>query len=239
MWKVLKYVLFGGEPPFAPSRPQPQPPSFDVFSPAAWDSFWETRLAAFSPPIELSHYVEPVRAALPRMRTQNARTVLSVGCGVALDVRAFAAAGFAVTALDVSAVAIRYARTTELTSKSTPHYLDRSDLCSGGSLEFVLADLFDTAQCPGPYDVVICRNTLQYFQYAGRLRAALNAVVGRLAPAGFLFIGTHGAIPAFDAIDDLLIESGFRLVRGWDVQPADLFPKRPAERVAWHMCGTG
>ena len=221
-----------------PTRPMPQPPGFDVFSPAAWDVWWKERLAAHTPPIELCHLWEPIRPALPRMRAENARSVLSVGCGICLDLRAFAAAGLAVTGLDISSVAIEYARTTVLGDR-IQHFLDDADLRPGGTLELAHGDLFDSAQCPGPYDVVLCRSTIQYFHFDGRLPAAIAAIADRLAPSGLLIIGTHGAIPAFYAIDDALVAAGFRLVNRFEARPSDLFPTKPGERLAWHVCSTG
>jgi len=154
-------------------------------------------------------------------------------------VRAFCAAGFAVTGLDISRVALAYARRGESWEAFRTHFLGDVEERPGGTCAFVEGDLFDSAVCPGPYDIVMCRNTIQYFQHDGRLEAALASLVRRLTPTGILLIGTYGAVPAFDVIDDWLSLNGFQLVRGGAAGPEAMFPKPPYRRVAWTLCSTG
>jgi len=224
---------------FQPTRPQPLPPSFDVFDGKAWDEFWRKQLNEHSPPLTLYHFEEPVRTVLARMRADGARSVLSVGCGICLDARAFAAAGYSVTGLDVSPVALKYARESSLPADLVSHFLDASELRPGGTVEFVQGDLFEPTCCRGPYDVVLCRDTIQYFEYAGRLPTALEAVSARLASGGLLVLTSHGMVSAFYSIDDWLKANGFRLVNNFYAEPTELFREHPAELVAWHTRSTG
>ena len=105
------------------------------------------------------------------------RTVLCAGNGVSDKAGLLAAAGFDVTALDISPTATRLAESFEQ---------NRDRLA--GRLEFVAGDLLDKAICPGPVDVVIERRTVQTFPARER-PAALRALTARLGPVG-IFV-TH------------------------------------------------
>ena len=69
--------------------------------------FWSTRYAARRTPWDLRGVPEPLRAFLARCRTSG--SVLIPGCGSGYEVGAFHDAGFDVTALDFSPVAIEQA----------------------------------------------------------------------------------------------------------------------------------
>jgi hypothetical protein len=60
----------------------------------------------------------------------------------------------------------------------------------GGSLSLATGDLADPGVCPGPYDVVIERRTLQLFPEAERLEA-LNRLVARLSNRGVFVSQEH------------------------------------------------
>jgi hypothetical protein len=96
------------------------------------------------------------------MREYGLRTVLCVGNGVSQEPKALAAAGFDVTALDLSAVVVRSAAEDEADDARTIDYI-----CSAGThrpgarVSFVVGDLRDASVCPGPFDVVIERRTVQ------------------------------------------------------------------------------
>ena len=109
------------------------------------------------------------------------RTILCAGNGVSQEPKALAAAGFDVTALDISTVAVSSAKQCND---------DRClDFCSpkirrpGGHVEFAVGDLLDATVCPGPFDVVIERRTIQWFGEHERA-AALSALSGRLGQSG-------------------------------------------------------
>ncbi|MGE3707975.1 MAG: class I SAM-dependent methyltransferase, partial [Vicinamibacterales bacterium] len=123
------------------------------------------------------------------MRQSGLRTVLCVGNGLAQEPLALAAAGFDVTALDLSPYA------TELASTATPprDLLSRfigGQFADGGQVRFVAGDLRNPDVCPGPFDVVIERRTLQLFPDAER-PAALEAVAARLGSRGLFVSHSH------------------------------------------------
>jgi hypothetical protein len=60
----------------------------------------------------------------------------------------------------------------------------------GGSLSLVTGDLTETLICPGPYDVVIERRTLQLFP-AGEQIGALEKLVARLSEKGTFVSQVH------------------------------------------------
>jgi hypothetical protein len=165
-----------------------------------WDEWWRDRLAGeFSRPDEdmfprfhqvplrrernnlsyLGYDNDDLLAAV--MAEYNLRTVLCAGNGVSQEPRALAAAGFDVTALDISPVAV---------SRAAACHDDRGlAFCSphirrqGGRLEFVVGDLLDTTVCPGPFDAIIERRTVQWF-FEYERTVALSALSGRLRGSG-------------------------------------------------------
>jgi SAM-dependent methyltransferase len=116
------------------------------------------------------------------MREYGLRTVLCAGNGISQEPRGLAAAGFDVTALDISAVAVNFSETdTERAGWLVPRALLRP----GGRLTYVVGDLLDPSTLPGPFDVVIERRTVERFPEHER-GMALSALAGRLAPVGIL-----------------------------------------------------
>jgi hypothetical protein len=124
------------------------------------------------------------------MRTNGVQTVLCVGNGLSQEPRALAAAGFDVTALDLSPFASKAAEGATPPDEYLMSLLGGRSLLPNGRLEFVVGDLGDAGVCPGPFDVVIERRTLQLYPPHGR-PAALAATAGRLAARGILFSQCH------------------------------------------------
>jgi 2-polyprenyl-3-methyl-5-hydroxy-6-metoxy-1,4-benzoquinol methylase len=106
-------------------------------------------------------------ALLPTIMAENGlKTVLCAGSGVSREPSRLANVGFDVTALDLSPTAIRVAKS-----------MDPPNL--RGQIRYVVGDFFDAALCPGPFDVVIERRTIQVIPEQDR-SAALSALAGRL-----------------------------------------------------------
>jgi hypothetical protein len=119
------------------------------------------------------------------------QSVLCIGSGLALEPHALAAAGLRVTMLDISRDVVAAMSATTFLPDAFSRILDASQLRPGGSLECIAGDLIDPTVCPGPYDVVIERKTLQLFPETER-GAALAAVAARLNPNAILFTHAHG-----------------------------------------------
>ena len=124
------------------------------------------------------------------MRANGLKRVLCVGNGISQEPRALAWAGFDVTALDLSPYA------TKVASEVTPPAELLAQLVGGrsgglnGNLNFVAGNLCDPACCPGPYDVVIERLTLQLYSDEYKPRA-LQAVANRITSLGIFFSQSH------------------------------------------------
>lgn len=155
---------------------------------AAWDRYWENqlkhRVLGFSD--IFLHDGDLVDA----MRSNGFRTVLCVGSGVSLEPHALAWVGFEVTVLDLSAFAMRLAGSMKPPENVLSRHVGERRPEVGGSATFVAGDLCDSECCPGPYDVVIERCTLQLYPDAER-PAAIRAVANRLAARGILISQTH------------------------------------------------
>jgi SAM-dependent methyltransferase len=166
------------------------------------------------------------------------RTVLCAGNGVSNEPRILAAAGFQVTALDISPVATAFAETYRgpemgyRESRLSPA-LQRP----GGRVAFVVGDLLDPTVCPGPFDVVVERRCVQWF--GEHERAALSALARRLAEVGiFLSECLDDAFPpelgwSRQGVGGLFhaSEPWFR-EHGWDIDTFGEGPTLPG-RVAW------
>lgn len=95
------------------------------------------------------------------------RSAVVVGCGLGDDAEALAAAGFAVTAFDISPSAIAWAK------KRFPN----------SAVSYVVADLFDLpGSWPGSFDLVFEFRTVQALPVA--VRAEVIAKIAALAKSG-------------------------------------------------------
>jgi SAM-dependent methyltransferase len=172
----------------------------------AWDTYWQNQLSLPMPP--MVHMFVDDGALVDAMRDNQLRTVLCVGNGISLEPKALARAGFDVTALDLSAAAAAIAEQAAPPDEFLVKLIGGRELMSGGSLRFVTGDLLDPDICPGPYDVIIERKTLQLFA-PEVARAAVAAVTARLGRRGIFFSHSHrnlsrdaGRSPQVDWVDE-------------------------------------
>src|SRR5262249_30358687 len=159
-----------------------------------WDRWWQAGLSGASAeaypmlPTPIHWYrgvpVDPVNSddlLIAVMAEYGMRTILCAGNGESQEPPELRDAGFHVNRLDISSIAVSFA-------EAYP-YAARGRFCSsetrrpGGSVEFVVGDLLDTRVCPGPFDVVIERRTVQVF-YEQQRAAALSALSQRLSSIG-------------------------------------------------------
>jgi hypothetical protein len=131
------------------------------------------------------------------MRRECWQSVLCVGNGLSGEAAALADAGFAVTALDRSPFAVAHAPPAAPESPPFAAYFGQACSRAGGSLRVVHGDLFDPQVCPGPFDVIIERRTLQLWS---RLEPVVDgddcdrglaAVTARLADASLFVSHQH------------------------------------------------
>jgi SAM-dependent methyltransferase len=186
-----------------------------------WDEWWRDRLSKgssnlfpyFSSPLgrgprSLYRLVNGDDLLGTVMSEHGLRTILCAGNGVSQEPRALAAAGFDVTSLDISPVAVSYAKAYDVDSRRLGHFCSPELHRPGGRVEFVVGDLLDNTVCPGPFDVVIERRTVQWFAEHERA-AALSALAGRLNKVG-IFMS--------QCLDD-----AFPMELGWSQHRSDFF----------------
>ena len=133
-----------------------------------WDQFFRRRLETGDDLDWQGRWTEPFLAPL---REAGARTILELGCGTGNDAARLAAAGFSVTAIDLSREAIDQARAKY-----------------GSMVTFVQADMARRLPFPdGGFDALMSNVAMHMFP--DRVTRVVFAEVGRLVrPAGlFLF----------------------------------------------------
>ncbi len=163
------------------------PPS-TVVDAAAWDHYWQGQLSHGVG--GMVHLFVDDGELVDAMRANALRRVLCVGNGISQEPRALAWAGFEVTALDISPLAAQAARDAVPPDDFLAGLVGGRSAGANGQLEFVVGDLIDPTCCPGPYDLVIERKTLQLWPEVDR-PVAMQAVVNRLAPRGIFFSHCH------------------------------------------------
>jgi hypothetical protein len=97
--------------------------------------------------------------------------------------------------MDFSEIAIAVCKDifSQLDDKNTifESYYDKSLFKQGGSVEFLEGNIFDLNDCPGPYDIIIERRTIQGFLEPQDRDKAVKCLVKRLAKKGILFSHYH------------------------------------------------
>jgi hypothetical protein len=225
------------------------PPS-SLDSDAGWDLFWRVRIEQplirrMEDAMDLAFCRDQRRALVATMRREGWQSVLCVGNGLSGEAAALADAGFAVTALDRSAFAIAHAPPVAPESPPFAAYFGQAFSRTGGSLRFVHGDLFDAQVCPGPFDVIIERRTLQLWSRFAPVAdgddcdRGLAAVTARLADAGLVVSHQHMGAWRPDQsrqhfAQQWLQDRGFLIASDW--APSE--PGRPGRR-AWLLVTSG
>jgi 2-polyprenyl-3-methyl-5-hydroxy-6-metoxy-1,4-benzoquinol methylase len=199
---------------------------------SAWDQYHYQHLShGLGPPI--TDMLCDDRELVTAMNALQFRTVLCAGSGLSLEPLALAAAGFRVTALDLSARALHVIGHAPPSSNYTDTFLDPQQLRPGGSVEWVAGDIMDVACCPGPFDVIIERRTAQNYP---ELAEILTPLIGRLSSEGVFVTHCHDGAwrpPARPRhrVGDWLKKQDWRF---WDGTRT-----KPPGRVAWLLSTTG
>ncbi|HVJ27736.1 MAG TPA: hypothetical protein VM493_09330 [Vicinamibacterales bacterium] len=195
-------------------------PPGDVHDAAGWDSYWRAHIRVGPLEQGFSDMMssDPELPAL--LLDRSVRTILCVGNGLSAEAFSLALCGFEVTALDISAVpaeliadqwrhpehplhtipgftideenVVRFTDSGPIETEhgSRMHRGNVNMYRGGGSLKSVIGDLVNAAVCPGPFDVVIERRTLQLFPPEERIHG-LERLVARLASRGMFVSQQH------------------------------------------------
>lgn len=202
----------------------------------AWDQYWQNQFKHSQGFCFLDLFSDD-RELVEAIRGRDGRTVLCVGNGVSMEPWALSEAGLEVTALDVSSVATHTARSIEAPPEALEQYIDLTQRQPGGFVQFVVGDLFDVSACPGPFDAIIERRTVQLFDDADRARA-LESLVGRLGAGGIVFSQCHDGWSRPPAKPVHAAEAWFRareeiaVLDNWELRAT-------SGQVAWLLLTTG
>jgi SAM-dependent methyltransferase len=203
---------------------------------AAWDRYWENHLRLGFGPTMFDMMIDDgdlVRS----MRDARLFTVLCVGNGMSMEPRALAAAGLAVTALDVAPRVTSFASRVPLDDEYIARLLGGTGQRAGGTVEFATGSAFDPIVCPGPFDVIIERRTAQNYAATNSMPQFLAAVARRLAPRG-LFVshfhdgGWRPGKPETHLPGEWFTSNGWPIVRGKHAGPV-------SRQMAWLIRSTG
>src|SRR5262245_52727976 len=207
-------------------------PPNTVADPTAWDQYWQDQLSHGV--ADFVHLFVDDGELVDAMHCSGLKTVLCVGNGISQEPRALAWAGFDVTSLDLSPLAMKVA------SEAAPPEDFLEGLVGGrpggaiGRLDFVVGDLANPDRYSGPYDVVIDRKTLQLWPEADR-PMAIQAVANRLASRGIFFSQSHDGGWKPPSSPRHALEPWF-VTQGWNFRR----PGAPlTERVVWLFTTTG
>lgn len=207
-------------------------PPITLVDPEPWDRYWYEHLSRGYG--YFAHLFCDDGEMVDTMRANGLKTILCVGNGISQEPRALAWAGFDVTALDLSPYATRVSSEDIPPTELLAQLVGERSGGQNGNLKFVAGNLCDSECCPGPYDVVIERLTLQLYSEEYRSKA-MQAVANRLASRGIFFSQAHNGRwrPPEPRIHAL--ESWFR-AEGWPTWPLD---GPLTTRVAWLFITTG
>lgn len=213
-------------------------PPRNVHDAKAWDDYWRNHLMtglmeqAFSDAMSSAHELPAL------LRARGARTVLCAGNGLSTEALSLATQGFAVTALDISSVPaeLMNQRPIDALPLANMHGDGPAVLHPGGCFNCVTGDLMDPSVCPGPFDVVIERRTVQLMPEHER-RAAFDRLVSRLATDGVFVSQQHvggwrPGEPRDHYAAGWLNVHGFSPYRRHDSAPRE-------SRLAWLIFSTG
>ncbi len=198
-------------------------PPGDVHDVQAWDKYWRQQIEnGLGPPIfdMFCRDKELVEA----MRRREMKTVLCAGNGISQEPRALAEAGFDVTVLDSSVVALEIAQRCIFTVEDLKRYYPLDLRQAGGNITYVAGSLLDPKIAPGLFDVVIERCTLQLFPPAEK-GDALQSLTDRLTPTGIFVSHCHNGgwrpeEPLIHPLEDMLRLKGWTIENGYG--PSDV-----------------
>jgi hypothetical protein len=189
-----------------------------IHDPSAWDRFWTDQASHGFCVQKINDAISNVNETAALMRANNLNSILCAGSGVSGEPGALAAAGFDVTVVELSGIAIALCKR---------HFARQT------GVKYVEGSLLDPGVAPGPFDMIIERRTLQLFSDADR-PTGLGALARRLGTPGVFLSHCHDSrAPAGQGVHKA--RSWFE-TQGWPMLRKDL----PVEgRSAWLITSTG
>jgi hypothetical protein len=208
--------------------------------PQGWDHYWRSEIEAGAMQQAFADMMSSDPSLPGLLTRRGARTILCAGNGLSTEALALALLGFRVTALDISALTaqvmggmlrnpdhpVRRIDGVGIDDENTVTFAFAGplnpELCpaihrrvahaprGGGALAFVTGDLMNPDVCPGPFDVVVERRTVQLFPRQEK-SLALESLVGRLPERGVFVSHQH---------------------QGWEIWPAEDALRRSLAQVS-------
>jgi SAM-dependent methyltransferase len=169
-------------------EPPPPRPRRSMTDSATWDEFWTDQMTS-----GVAGFVDLFcrdGRLIDAMRANRFKTILCVGSGISQEPKALGLAGFDVTVLDISPLAIKVAQEWDVPDEILHKLIEGRQAGRRRRIRFVTGDLLDASLCPGPFDVVLERKTLQLYSDEDR-PAAMRALAARLATPGIFFSHSH------------------------------------------------
>ena len=231
-------------------------PPADMHSREAWDEYWRNQQKFDMGLGGFSDFMDSNPDLPRFLAERGVRTILCAGNGLSSEAASFTFLGFDVTALDISAIpeerfavrlpsqglppseplgavardngSIWFSALGPINPELCPPMHRNKDTPGkgGGSLRHVTGDLTDPAVCPGPFDAVIERRSVQLFRGAEQ-GVALERLAARLGPRGVLVSGQHNGgwrpgTPRVHFAQDWAQSHGFAIKRWKSADPAEL-----------------
>lgn len=237
----------------------------DVHDAEGWDRYWSAQVEHGGFEQGFNDMMASDAGLIETLNARSARTVLCVGNGLSSESFALTLYGFDVTVLDLSRVPravllgiiagsnhpfrgtpgftvvngdeISFETSAVIDAERVPpmHKSDTHPPIGGGRLRSVTGDVLDASMCPGPFDAVIERRTLQLLPKHEQA-LALERLTARLAPRGLLVSHQHNGgwrpdQPREHFASDWTRVHGF--TNHYHAEAAN------ADRVAWLFYSTG
>lgn len=209
-------------------------PPQDRLDPAAWDEYWISQLEHGIGPQLADMFCWDERLVEAMTRAEM-KTVLCVGSGISQEPRALAAAGFKVVAMDLSTTAMEIARRVPFNDDDVESFYDPKFLRPGGMVDHVVGNFLDPSVCPGPFDVIIERQTAQLYVNSG-LDRAMTELTNRPSDNGIFFSHSHDGFWKPPAEPTHYTLSWFK-ENEWTIWSGE--GDKPEDRVSWTFISTG
>jgi hypothetical protein len=242
-------------------------PPADIHDPEGWNTYWRNQFKTGAMEQGFNDMMSSDAGLPGLLAERECQTILCAGNGWSMEAVSLSLLGFQVTSLDIAPVIAETMRQTfehpehplrripgfALRDDGSIHFtapgpidaelcpvLHRSEQrrpCGGGSLTLATGDLVDPSICPGPFDVVIERRTVQLFPADERF-GAIERLTARLADRGMFLSHQHdgGWRPGEDRTH---YAAAWLEAMGFVVRSNVTGDDRSAQRLAYLMFSTG
>jgi SAM-dependent methyltransferase len=197
----------------------------------------------------------PALGEIPRGPSSPQQTLLDAGCGVSLIPHVLAYWGFQVTAVDLSAQAVEWARRQEPDEVELARCIPAWEVSASGmsatmledpeqslamlreyrsyrgSLRFLHCDWKDDSLPAGGFGLIYCRNSLRCATKP-YWRQSLQRFHDLLAPGGILLLETLNAIDIREEVEEMIREQSFTFMANSNPGFQRVAREQPAARAS-------